>query len=112
MTDPERSVVGGEPTLVGGQEPDAGHGGDDTGAVSAATRRQEKELVLDIARRTVDWGGPELWKKIGVQQEEFIISSDAWLNVKHGEGRDAIKSAYLEVLDGKSNPADGWWLSP
>ncbi len=31
---------------------DAGHGGDDTGAVSAATRRQEKELVLDIARRT------------------------------------------------------------
>ena len=65
-----------------------------------------------IARRTEDWGGPELWKKIGVQQEEFIISSDAWLHVKHGEGRDAIKSAYLEVLDGKSNPADGWWLSP
>ena len=45
-----------------------------------------------IARRTEDWGGPELWKKIGVQQEEFIISSDAWLNVKHGEGRDAIDS--------------------
>lgn len=31
---------------------DAGHGGDDTGAVSATTCCQEKELVLDIARRT------------------------------------------------------------
>ncbi len=31
---------------------DPGHGGDDTGAVGAGTRRQEKELVLDLARRT------------------------------------------------------------
>ena len=65
-----------------------------------------------IARRTKEWGPTELWGKISAQQDDFIEASDAWLNVRHGEGRDGILTAYLEVLDGKSEPADGWSLTP
>jgi hypothetical protein len=37
--------------------------------------------------------------------------SAGWLEVKHGKGGEALKDAYLEVLDGKVAPQAGHVVS-
>ena len=42
----------------------------------------------------------------------FVEWTGGWLEVIHGRGPEALKEAYLEVLDGKVDPAVGHVLSP
>ncbi len=36
---------------------------------------------------------------------------DGWVQIRHGFGPDAVQSAYLELVDGRSDPAVGHVLS-
>lgn len=59
---------------------------------------------------------PEHW---GSEAEELLPAAwrgfsagvDGWLRVEHREGIDAVRSSYLETLDGRADPAVGLVLS-
>ena len=41
----------------------------------------------------------------------YVAWTDSWLQVIHGHGPDALKSAYLDLLDGRIDPASAHVLS-
>lgn len=57
-----------------------------------------------IVKRRADWGAGGLDERVTKAWKPFVEWSSGWLQVKHGEGGDALKDAYLEVLDGKVAP--------
>ncbi len=65
-----------------------------------------------VALRTADWGGSELRRRVSLDQDAFIESTGAWLRISTGRGADAIRTVYLEFLEGQADPAEGWSLSP
>ena len=64
-----------------------------------------------IAKRTEDWGPAGLQKRLGSSWTDFRDSTDAWLSVVRGYGRDAVESIYRKTLDGKTSPAEGQIIS-
>ncbi|MGI8460598.1 MAG: DUF2855 family protein [Solirubrobacterales bacterium] len=63
------------------------------------------------AKRTTDWGGDGLRERIAEAWKPFVEWSGSWLEVSRAEGAEAVENAYLEMLDGKVNPAAGNVLS-
>jgi len=64
-----------------------------------------------IAKRSKDWGPEGLQERIGASWTAFRDSTDAWLSVKRGYGRDAVETVYRETLDAKTSPAEGQVIS-
>ena len=64
-----------------------------------------------IAKRSQDWGPAGLQERLGASWVEFRDSTDAWLRVKRGYGRQAVARVFLETLDAKTTPADGHVIS-
>jgi NADPH:quinone reductase-like Zn-dependent oxidoreductase len=64
-----------------------------------------------IAKRTKDWGPAGLQERIGASWTAFRDSTDAWLSVKRGYGREAVETVYRETLDAKTSPAEGQVIS-
>jgi len=60
-----------------------------------------------IRKRGEDWGPAELEKRVAEAWHPFAEWSGEWLEVKEGEGRDALEKTYLEVLDGEVGPRVG-----
>jgi hypothetical protein len=57
--------------------------------------------------------GPDGFAKlVGEAQRAFLGSTQSWLEIEHGQGPEAIESAYRRVLDGKLEPHRGIILSP
>ena len=50
-------------------------------------------------------------ERIGASWVAFRESTDAWLTVKRGYGRDAVESVFRETLDAKTSPAEGQIIS-
>jgi hypothetical protein len=65
-----------------------------------------------LRKRTKDWGPEELNQRIADAWRPYVDWARGWLQVEHGSGREDIERVYLEVLDGKSDPAIGHVLSP
>ena len=65
-----------------------------------------------IKRRIDDWGREELNKRVADDWKAYVEWTDGWLTVQRGSGPEDIERVYLEVLDGKSDPAVGHVLSP
>jgi hypothetical protein len=57
-----------------------------------------------IVKRSTDWGRNELEKRVADAWHPFCDWTDAWLEVIRGEGFDAVKRTYLEVLEGEVGP--------
>ncbi|MGH2983431.1 MAG: DUF2855 family protein [Solirubrobacterales bacterium] len=65
-----------------------------------------------IKKRGADWGAADLDQRVTDAWHPFAEWTGGWLEVIHGRGPEALKDAYLEVLDGKVSPAAGHVLAP
>jgi hypothetical protein len=64
-----------------------------------------------ISKRTKDWGRAGLNDRVGEAWGRFVEFSDTWLRIRRGSGPDAVEEAYLELVDGRSDPTTGHILS-
>jgi hypothetical protein len=64
-----------------------------------------------IVKRTEEWGPAGLQERIGAAWVEFRDSTDVWLEVKRGYGREAVESVYNQTLDAKVLPSEGQVIS-
>jgi hypothetical protein len=55
-------------------------------------------------KRSQDWGPAELNRRAADAWHPFCAWVDGWLEVIHGKGFEAVRSAYLEVLEGGVEP--------
>jgi len=65
-----------------------------------------------VRRRTADWGREGLDSRFAEAWGPFVEWAGGWLEVVRREGPEAVKSAYLELLDGRADPSVGYALSP
>ena len=64
-----------------------------------------------IGKRTKEWGRAGLDDRANDAWRHFAEFSDGWIQIRHGSGPDAVQSAYLELVEGRSDPAVGYVLS-
>lgn len=64
-----------------------------------------------IVKRTKEWGRAGLDERVAEAWRRFVEFADGWVQIRHGFGSDAVQSAYLELVDGRSDPAVGHVLS-
>jgi len=60
-----------------------------------------------IKKRGVDWGTATLDKNVAEARAPFAQWASEWLRVERISSEDDIRQAYLELLDGKVDPARG-----
>jgi uncharacterized protein DUF2855 len=60
-----------------------------------------------IKKRGADWGTAKLDDKVAESWAPFAQWASNWLRVHHISSEDEIQKAYLELLDGKVDPAAG-----
>jgi hypothetical protein len=58
-----------------------------------------------LAKRSSDWGAAGLQQRAADAWHPFCDWIAGWLEVQRGEGLEAARSAYLDVLDGKVPPS-------
>ncbi|MGB7685487.1 MAG: DUF2855 family protein [Solirubrobacterales bacterium] len=58
-----------------------------------------------VTKRSADWGPAEMEKRVADAWHPFCEWVGAWLEPIPGEGFDAVRGAYLDVLEGKVEPA-------
>ena len=68
-----------------------------------------------IKKRSAEWGAATLTERL-VQAWQAIIATalrtnPPWLTVQHHDGAQAVQAAYLQVLQGRSDPREGHILS-
>lgn len=64
-----------------------------------------------IAKRTRDWGGAGLQRRIASAWQDFVSFSDQWMTIKRHRGPDALERVYQELLGGALDPRDGHVVS-
>jgi Protein of unknown function (DUF2855) len=57
-----------------------------------------------VVKRSADWGRAGLETKVADAWHPFCEWIAGWLKVDRGQGFEALKSAYLEVLEGRVEP--------
>jgi hypothetical protein len=66
-------------------------------------------------KRTEDWGAPELGRRIAAAWQGFMVPVTAaqapWLTVVRGRGGREVEQAYRRLIDGRSDPREGFVLS-
>lgn len=63
-------------------------------------------------KRTSDWGGAGLRKRIADAWTPFVGWADGWLDVTRSDGLQALAAPYHELLEGGVDPAAGHVISP
>jgi Protein of unknown function (DUF2855) len=64
-----------------------------------------------VATRTREWGREGLEQRLAEAWRPYVEWTDGWLEVIHGQGPEATERAYLDLLDGKIDPARAHVLS-
>jgi hypothetical protein len=64
-----------------------------------------------LRKRAAEWGREGLDRRMAEAWRPFVEWSSGWLRIERGEGPEAVEAAYLELLDGRSDPATGHVLS-
>ena len=64
-----------------------------------------------IVRRHADWGPGALEQRAGDALAQFIASARDWLTITEAHGEEAVATAYVEVLEGRARPDQGYVLS-
>lgn len=57
-----------------------------------------------VEKRSADWGAAELERRVAEAWHPFCEWTAGWLEVDRGQGLEAAKSAYLDVLEGRVGP--------
>jgi hypothetical protein len=58
-----------------------------------------------ITKRSADWGRKGLEQRLADAWRPYLEWTGTWLQVIHGEGPQALEGAYLDLLDGRIDPA-------
>jgi Protein of unknown function (DUF2855) len=64
-----------------------------------------------VVKRSADWGRPGLEQRLAEAWGPYVAWTDGWLKMIHGEGPDALREAYLDLLDGRIDPASAHVLA-
>ena len=64
-----------------------------------------------VVKRSEDWGRAGLETRVAEAWHPFCEWTGSWLETIRGEGFDAVKGAYLDVLDGRVEPKSAHVLS-
>jgi hypothetical protein len=64
-----------------------------------------------VIKRSGDWGREGLERRLAQAWRPYVEWTDGWLQVVHDSGPDALRQAYLDLLDGRIDPASGHVLS-
>jgi Protein of unknown function (DUF2855) len=64
-----------------------------------------------VTKRAADWGADGLQRRMADAWHPYVAWACGWLEVIRGHGRDAVQSAYLDLLDGRIDPATAHVLS-
>ncbi|HEY1449765.1 MAG TPA: DUF2855 family protein [Solirubrobacteraceae bacterium] len=64
-----------------------------------------------VAKRSTEWGRDGLETRIAEAWTPYVEWCAGWLEVRRGEGPDALQRAYLDLLDGRIDPAKADVLS-
>jgi hypothetical protein len=65
-----------------------------------------------VRSRTGELGREDLDALFAEAWTPFVGWADGWLEIVHGDGGEAVKSRYLELLDGRTDPSVGCVLTP
>ena len=57
-----------------------------------------------VVKRSRDWGRAGLETNVADAWHPFCDWIGGWLQVVHGQGFEAVRSAYLDVLEGRVDP--------
>jgi hypothetical protein len=64
-----------------------------------------------VAKRSSEWGREGLEQRLAGAWDGYVGWAEGWLTVEHGEGTEAVERVYLDLLDGKVEPATAHVLS-
>ncbi len=64
-----------------------------------------------VRKRIGDWGAADFEARVEASWQPFVAEVPRWIKVEHHSGPDAVRAAYLSVLDGKAAPDRGLVLS-
>jgi hypothetical protein len=64
-----------------------------------------------VIKRSADWGGDGLEARLAEAWHPYVAWTAGWLKVIHDRGPEAIERAYLDLLDGRIDPAAAHVLS-
>jgi len=64
-----------------------------------------------VAKRTAEWGRDGFERRLSEAWQPYLQWSRAWLTVVEAQGADALQGAYLDLLDGRIDPASAHVLS-
>ncbi len=64
-----------------------------------------------VTKRAGDWGADGLQQRMADAWHPYVAWAGSWLEVIHAHGPDALQSAYLDLLDGRIDPARAHVLS-
>jgi len=64
-----------------------------------------------VVKRSADWGPDGLEQRVADAWHPFREWIGGWLEIEAGEGFEAVRSAYLDVLDGRVAPSRAHVLS-
>jgi len=65
-----------------------------------------------IRKRHADWGPGGLDERLGRDWTAFVAATRDWLKVENIVGPDAMRAAYLEMLEGRTTPDRGVVIAP
>ena len=58
-----------------------------------------------VTKRSQDWGREGLEDRLATAWSGYVEWTGGWLEVLHGRGPQAVQEAYLDLLDGRIDPA-------
>jgi Protein of unknown function (DUF2855) len=58
-----------------------------------------------VSKRSLEWGREGFEGRLAEAWHPYVQWTEGWLKVLHGSGREALQSAYLDLLDGRIDPA-------
>ncbi len=64
-----------------------------------------------VTKRSRDWGPGGLESRLSGAWQQFLGSVDGWLTIVERRGREEAAATWLEVLEGRADPATGFILS-
>jgi hypothetical protein len=64
-----------------------------------------------ITKRSKDWGRTSLGDRVADAWRRYVEFCDGWIDIHHGSGPAAVEEAYLELVEGRSDPTTGHVLS-
>ena len=64
-----------------------------------------------VAKRTADWGRDGFEQRIAESWRPYLRWCEGWLQIIEGQGPQALQGAYLDLLDGRIDPAKAHVLS-